>query len=77
MSNREEKLTSYEHSSNNKKPELGSSKLSSFPIFILCDSCYWYASYFDNTRISLSNICPHCNAKRNELLSSFPIMSNG
>ena len=48
---------------------------SSPPIFILCDSCYWCATYVDKTRIPLENKCPHCNANNNEL-SSFPIMSN-
>ena len=45
------------------------------PIFILCDSCYWCATYFDKTRLPMGNICPQCNANNNEL-TSFPIMSN-
>ena len=45
------------------------------PIFILCDSCYWCATYFDKTRIPGHNRCPQCNANNNEL-TSFPIMSN-
>jgi hypothetical protein len=45
------------------------------PIFILCDACYWCATYFDKTRIPVDNICPRCNANNNEL-TSFPIVSN-
>lgn len=45
------------------------------PIFILCDMCYWCATYFDKTRIPIDNTCPRCNANNNEL-TSFPIMSN-
>ncbi|MFL6458366.1 MAG: hypothetical protein ACJ71G_15545 [Nitrososphaeraceae archaeon] len=48
---------------------------SSPPIFILCDSCYWCATYFDKTRIPRENRCPQCDANNNEL-TSFPIMSN-
>ena len=50
------------------------SSLSS-PIFILCDNCYWCATYLDKTRIPAENRCPHCDANNNEL-TSFPIMSN-
>ena len=28
------------------------------PIFILCDLCYWCATYFDKTIIPVDNICP-------------------
>jgi hypothetical protein len=53
-----------------------SSSLSDIPpIFILCDACYWCATYFDKTRIPVDNICPRCNANNNEL-TSFPIVSN-
>jgi hypothetical protein len=45
------------------------------PIFILCDSCYWCATYFDKTRTPVDNTCPQCGANNNEL-TSFPIMSN-
>jgi hypothetical protein len=48
---------------------------SSPPIFILCDSCYWCATYFDKTRIPAENKCPQCNANNDEL-TSFPIASN-
>lgn len=45
------------------------------PIFILCDTCYWCATYLDKTRIPTDNICPKCGANNIEL-TSFPIMSN-
>ena len=48
---------------------------SSSPIFILCDACYWCATYVDKTRIPADNNCPQCNANNNEL-TSFPIMAN-
>jgi hypothetical protein len=32
------------------------------PIFVLCDECYWCASYFDITRMPADSICPRCNA---------------
>jgi hypothetical protein len=48
---------------------------SSPPIFILCDSCYWCATYFDKTRTPVNNVCPQCGTNNNEL-TSFPIMSN-
>jgi hypothetical protein len=44
------------------------------PIFILCDTCYWCATYFDKTRIPIDNNCPQCNANNNGELTSFPIM---
>jgi hypothetical protein len=48
---------------------------SSPPVFVLCDTCYWCATYFDKTRTPRENKCPQCNANNNEL-TSFPIMSN-
>ena len=45
------------------------------PVFILCETCYWCATYFDKTRIPRENKCPQCNANNNEL-TSFPIMPN-
>ena len=49
---------------------------SSMPVFVLCDKCYWCATYFGNTRIiALNNNCPQCNANSNEL-TSFPIAPN-
>ena len=48
---------------------------SSLPIFVLCDTCYWYATYFDKTKIPIDNNCPQCSANNNEL-TSFPVVSN-
>ena len=48
---------------------------SSLPIFVLCDTCYWCATYFDKTKIPIDNNCPQCNANNNEL-TSFPVVSN-
>jgi hypothetical protein len=48
---------------------------SSPPIFILCDTCYWCATYFDKTRIPGENRCPQCDSNNSEL-TSFPIMPN-
>ena len=45
------------------------------PKFILCNRCYWCATYFGNTRIQADNNCPQCNANSNEL-TSFPIALN-
>ena len=45
------------------------------PIFILCDKCYWCATYLDKTMIPVDNSCPQCNTDNTEL-SSLPIMSN-
>lgn len=44
-------------------------------IFVLCDICYWCATYLNNARIPTDNICPQCNANSNQL-TSFPIASN-
>jgi len=55
-----------------KRPDRSSS---SPPIFILCDTCYWCATYFDKTRVPMDNNCPQCNANNNEL-TSFPIAQN-
>ena len=50
---------------------------SSSPVFMLCDTCYWCATYFDKTRIPRENKCPQCNAiNNNNEFSSFPIMPN-
>jgi hypothetical protein len=51
--------------------------LSSLSIFILCDSCYWCATYLDKTRIPTDNICSRCGANNdNSELTSFPVMFN-
>ena len=57
-----------------KNPDGNKSSLSP-PIFILCDRCYWCATYFSNRRLPLANNCPQCNANSNQL-TSFPIASN-
>jgi hypothetical protein len=44
-------------------------------VFILCDTCYWCATYLDKTRVPIDNNCPQCNTNNNEL-SSMPIMHN-
>ena len=46
----------------------------SLPIFILCDTCHWCATYFGKSRIPIDNKCPQCN--NNNGLSSLPIMAN-
>lgn len=50
---------------------------SSPPIFVLCDSCYWSATYFDKKRIQVGN-CPQCTNydNNNGGLTSFPSMSD-
>ena len=68
-----ETLANYEPQSSIAK--MSECSLSSLPIFVLCDSCYWCATYFDKTRIPADNNCPQCNANKNEL-TSFPIMPN-
>ena len=45
------------------------------PVFILCDRCYWCATYFRNTRTPVDNICPQCNANSKQL-TSFSIEPN-
>ena len=45
------------------------------PIFVLCDKCYWCATYLDKTRIPVDNSCPKCHTESTEL-SSLPIMYN-
>jgi hypothetical protein len=45
------------------------------PVFILCDRCYWCATYFSNTRTPIENNCPQCNANSNQL-TSFHIVPN-
>jgi hypothetical protein len=53
----------------------GHTKPSAPTVFILCDRCYWCATYFGNARIPADNNCPRCNANSNEL-TSFPIAPN-
>jgi hypothetical protein len=44
-------------------------------IFILCDKCYWCATYLDKSKLPLDNNCLGCNSNNNEL-TSFPILPN-
>jgi hypothetical protein len=44
-------------------------------IFVLCDKCYWCATYLDKSKLPSDNNCLGCNSNNNEL-TSFPIMSN-
>jgi phage FluMu protein Com len=46
----------------------------SLPIFVLCDRCYWCATFLNKARISRDNLCPEC-ATLNKF-SSFPILPN-
>ena len=43
-------------------------KVSAPPVFLLCDRCYWCATYFNNARIPTeNNICPQCNAMQSTI----------
>jgi hypothetical protein len=42
-------------------------------IFILCDTCYWSATYFTQFMLPAEDRCPSC---QNTELSSFPILPN-
>lgn len=44
-------------------------------IFVLCDRCYWCATYLDKNRLPSYNNCLECNSNNNEL-TSFPILPN-
>ena len=43
------------------------------PVFVLCESCHWCATYLDKARLPLDNECPQCSS---DMLSSFPILSS-
>jgi hypothetical protein len=76
MSKKGERVSNYESFLNAKRLTDRRNSSSHLPsIFILCDTCWWCATYFDKTRIPRGNICPQCRANNNEL-TSFPIMSN-
>jgi predicted Zn-ribbon and HTH transcriptional regulator len=68
-------LTNHDSQSLTANTRDGSIKSSGEPIFVLCDKCYWCATYFGNTRIQADNNCPQCNANSNEL-TSLPIAAN-
>jgi len=42
-------------------------------IFVLCDTCYWSATFFTKLMLPAENRCPQC---QNTELSSFPILPN-
>jgi len=63
------------HDSTNLFAKMPDRSWSSLPIFILCDNCYWCATYLDKIRIPSENGCPKCDANNNQL-TSFPIMAN-
>jgi hypothetical protein len=64
------------HGSQSLTPKApGDNESSLLPIFVLCDRCYWCATYFSNRRLPTNSNCPQCNANSNEL-TSFPIASN-
>ncbi|CAN5178630.1 hypothetical protein BH18THE2_BH18THE2_14520 [soil metagenome] len=54
------------------------SRLQSAPEFILCERCYWCATYLDKNRlldgVDDGKICPRCDAI--DSLTSLPILSN-
>lgn len=51
----------------------------SAPVFVLCERCYWSATFLDKYKLREegvdddNNKCPYCDA---EGLSSLPIMTN-
>ena len=51
------------------------SLIPSSPIFVLCDFCYWCATFVDKTKIPADNVCPGCGVNNNEL-TRFPIAFN-
>jgi hypothetical protein len=46
----------------------------SLPIFVLCERCYWCATYLDKNRLPRDNTCSQCPTV--DKFSSFPILSN-
>jgi hypothetical protein len=68
-------MLNYEASLIAKTSGSGSRSLSP-PTFVLCDTCYWCATYFDKGRIPLGNSCPQCDNNSNNELTNFLIMSN-
>ena len=52
------------------------------PVFVLCERCYWCATYLDTNRLSKgegvdednNKVCPRCDAI--DSLSRLPILSN-
>ena len=46
----------------------------SLPIFVLCERCYWCATYLDKNRLLRDNTCSQCQTV--DKFSSFPILPN-
>jgi hypothetical protein len=46
------------------------------PLLVLCDNCYWCATYFAKHRLLSDKSCPQCRSVINNELTSFPIMSS-
>ena len=46
----------------------------SLPIFVLCERCYWCATYLNKTRLPIGDACSQCSTV--DEFSSFPILSN-
>ena len=80
MSKRGDPVPNYETFLIAKKLTAGSiggyPSLSLSPIFILCDACYWCATYLDKRRTPIDNCCPQCNNNNNELTSFSILPSN-
>ena len=74
----EQQITKQPFNTNHDSPILTKSA----PVFVLCERCYWCATYLDTNRLlkeekvddDNSKICPRCDAI--DSLSSFPILSN-
>jgi len=47
------------------------SPISQPPVFVLCESCHWCATYLERSRLPLENECPQCSS---DMMSSFPIL---
>ena|SRR5919197_533791 len=65
---------------NTKRPCNTNSILKSASVFVLCERCYWCATYLDTNRLIMeegvdgdnSKICPRCDCI--DCLSSLPIL---
>ena len=57
----------------NRKEQNYPNKKEKEAIFILCDACYWSATYFTQFMLPAEDRCPSC---QNTELSSFPILPN-
>lgn len=67
----------WRESSMSQKQDISSSSAKlydSLPIFVLCERCYWSATYLNKSRLPRDNTCSECLTF--DELSSFPISSN-